>query len=52
MGNITTSLIVEDKHLYFQTANGLKSLGGNEYNTDVNIGGFSEVATRMWRELF
>lgn len=52
VGNIITAPVVEDKHLYIQTPHGMKSFGGNQYNTAVNIGGFSEVATRMWREIF
>jgi hypothetical protein len=52
VGNINTTPVVEDKHLYIRTPNGLHSYGGNQYNTAVNIGGFSEVSTRMWREIF
>ncbi len=51
-GNIYTSPIVDDKHLYIKTPDGLKSFGDDTYNNPVNVQGESSVTTKMWREVF
>lgn len=52
VGNITTSPVVSDQHLYLRTPAGLTSFGGGQYNNDITMGGTTEISTRMWRELY
>ncbi len=51
-GNIMSSPIVDDKHVYVKTPGGLKSYGDSSYNNAVNIEGETNIATKMWREVF
>lgn len=51
-GNIYSTPIVDDKHVYFKTPNGLTSLGGDDYNNAVTVDGTTVVSTKMWREGF
>ena len=52
VGNIHTSPLVEDKHLYIRTPTGLISLGGSQYNSAVSQGGFAQTSVSVWREIF
>lgn len=50
-GNIVTTPIVEDQHLYFRTADGLTSIGGDQYNTDPKITGTGKSEIISWEEI-
>jgi len=52
VGDITTSPLVEDEHLYFRTPTGLQSRGSGQYNNDVNVGGLADIRIKSWREIF
>ncbi|MBI4666580.1 MAG: DUF4114 domain-containing protein [Nitrospinae bacterium] len=52
VGNITTSPLVDDEHLYFKSANGqLQGRGGNTFQNQVQQGGAGDVQINMWREI-
>lgn len=51
-GNVTTTPLVDDEHLYIKTANGeLKAYGGNTFQNETKQGGFSEATVGVWREI-
>jgi type IV pilus assembly protein PilY1 len=51
-GNITTTPLVVDKHLYVKTQTmGLRSFGGGPYNNPTIMGGSPQLRMRNWREL-
>ncbi len=53
VGNITTTPLVVDEHLYVKSHSmGLRSYGGGPYNNPTNIGGSPQFTVRNWRELF
>ena len=52
VGNVRTSPLVDDEHLYFKTASGLQSLGKGEYNNAITQGTLSDPAIRVWREVW
>ena len=50
-GNVYSSPLVEDQHLYLKTTEGLKSYGDGNYNNAQKTEGESSISTRMWREI-
>ncbi len=51
VGDIRTSPLVEDEHLYFRTPTGLQSLGDGIYNNEVQAAGEPTINIRSWREI-
>ena len=51
VGDIRTSPLVEDEHLYFRTPTGLQSLGSGIYNNEVQAAGEPTINIRSWREI-
>jgi hypothetical protein len=50
VGNITTTPLVEDQHLYYVTPqDGLSFLGSGQYNNELITGGEPEVTIQQWR---
>lgn len=50
VGNVSTTPLVEDQHLFYLTPeNGLSFLGSGQFNNDVLQGGEPEVSIRSWR---
>ena len=52
VGDIVTTPIVEDEHLYIKTRDGLKSFGSSKYNNETKVGGLPYTRVRFWREIF
>jgi len=52
VGDIRTSPLVEDEHLYFRTPTGLQSLSSGIYNNEVQAAGEPTINIRAWREIF
>ncbi|EAT14240.1 hypothetical protein HTZ97_10245 [Desulfuromonas acetoxidans] len=52
VGDVTTTPLVEDQHLYIKTPDGMKSFGNGSYNNPVKMGGLPFTRTRFWREVF
>ena len=53
VGNITTTPLVVDEHLYVKSQSmGLRSYGGGPYNNPTNISESPQFTMRNWRELF
>ncbi len=52
VGDIVTSPMVEDEHLYIKTRDGLKSFGSPQYNNAAKVGGLPYTRMRYWREIF
>lgn len=50
-GNIVSTPLVEDQHLYFRTSSGLSSVGSGQYNTAVKLGGTAQTSIRAWKEM-
>jgi Tfp pilus tip-associated adhesin PilY1 len=51
VGDIRTTPLVEDEHLYFRTPTGLQSLGSGVYNNEVQAAGRPTINIRSWREI-
>jgi len=51
VGDIRTSPMVEDEHLYFRTPVGLHSLGGGLYNTPIQTMALPKISIRSWQEI-
>jgi type IV pilus assembly protein PilY1 len=51
VGDVLTSPLVEDEHLYFRTPTGLQSLGSGIYNNEVQAAGEPTINIRSWREI-
>jgi type IV pilus assembly protein PilY1 len=51
VGNITTTPLVDDQHLYYRTSSGLTSLGGGQYNNEGASGGLASTTVDSWREI-
>ena len=52
VGDIITTPLVDDEHLYIKTPDGLKSFGDGEYNNATKAGGLPYTRMRFWREIF
>ena len=53
VGDIITSPLVSDKHLYIRSQTlGLKSFGNTGYNNPIIVRGSTEFTMRNWREIF
>jgi hypothetical protein len=54
VGNITTTPLVVDKHLYVKSQTmGLRSFGGDPYNNPTTtVSGNPQFTMRNWREMF
>ncbi|MGK7344487.1 MAG: PilC/PilY family type IV pilus protein [Candidatus Nitrospinota bacterium M3_3B_026] len=53
VGNVTTTPIVEDQHLYIKTGNGeLEGRGGGDFQHELKKGGFGDVSVSSWSEVF
>jgi hypothetical protein len=52
VGDIITTPLVEDEHLYIKTREGLKSFGSTRYNNKAKMGGLPYTRMRFWREIF
>jgi len=50
-GNIITTPIVEDQHLYFRTSGGLSSIGGDQYNNKAKVTGTGKSEVISWEEI-
>jgi type IV pilus assembly protein PilY1 len=50
-GNIITSPVVEDEHIYFRTSDGLNSMGGNVYNNEKTKVGVGTSKIESWEEV-
>jgi len=50
-GNITTSPVVEDEHIYFKTSDGLSSIGGSTYNNRKAMTGTGSSQILSWEEI-
>ena len=51
VGDMSTSPLVEDEHLYFRTPTGLQSMGAGVYNNEVQAAGTPSINFRAWREI-
>ncbi len=51
VGDMSTSPLVEDEHLYFRTPTGLQSMGSGVYNNEVQAAGTPTINFRSWREV-
>jgi outer membrane protein assembly factor BamB len=51
VGDIRTSPMVEDEHLYFRTPIGLHSLGSGAYNTPMRSMQLPKIRVRLWKEM-
>jgi len=52
VGNITSTPLVDDEHLYFKSSNGtLQARGGNTFQNQVRQGGGGSVGISSWSEL-
>jgi hypothetical protein len=51
VGDVFTSPLVEDEHLYFRTPTGLQSLGSGMYNNEVVAAGRPSITIRSWQEV-
>jgi hypothetical protein len=51
VGDIRTSPLVEDEHVYFRTPTGLQSLGSGLYNNEIRAGGTPKANMKTWQEL-
>jgi hypothetical protein len=51
VGDITSSPLVEDEHLYFRTPTGLVSLGSGIYNNEIQAGGTPRANIKSWQQL-
>ncbi|MBW1984062.1 MAG: hypothetical protein JRI53_05040, partial [Deltaproteobacteria bacterium] len=50
VGNVSTTVLVEDEHLFYLTPDdGLSILGSGQFNNDLIQGGEPEVSIRSWR---
>jgi hypothetical protein len=52
VGDIITTPVVEDEHLYIKTREGIKSFGSSRYNNPTKTGGLPFTRVRSWREIF
>lgn len=50
-GNIVTTPVVEDEHVYFRTSEGLNSLGGSTYNNETRLTGTGTSQIISWEEI-
>jgi type IV pilus assembly protein PilY1 len=50
-GNIVTSPVVEDEHIYFRTSDGLNSMGSNVYNNKKTQMGTGNSSIVSWEEV-
>jgi hypothetical protein len=51
VGDISSSPLVEDEHLYFRTPTGLVSLGSGIYNNEIQAGGTPRGRIKSWQQL-
>jgi len=51
-GDITSSPLVEDEHLFIRTGTGMLKVGGGGYNNASQMGGFGDAQPASWREIF
>jgi hypothetical protein len=51
VGDVRTSPLVEDEHVYFRTPTGLMSLGSGMYNNEIQLGGTPRTGIRSWQQL-
>ena len=51
VGDIRSSPLVEDEHLYFRTPTGLVSLGSGIYNNEIQAGGTPRADIKSWQQL-
>jgi hypothetical protein len=51
VGDVRIPLLVEDRHLYFRTAEGLQSLGAGRYNNRVLTRSESRFRMRAWQQV-
>ncbi len=51
VGDMSTSPLVEDEHIYFRTPTGLQSMGAGVYNNEVQAAGTPSINFRSWREV-
>jgi hypothetical protein len=51
VGDMSTSPLVEDEHIYFRTPTGLQSMGSGVYNNEVQAAGTPSINFRAWREV-
>jgi hypothetical protein len=51
VGDIRSSPLVEDEHLYFRTPTGLVSLGSGIYNNEIQAGGTPRARLKSWQQL-
>jgi hypothetical protein len=51
VGDIRSSPVVEDEHLYFRTPTGLVSLGSGIYNNEIQAGGTPRARIKSWQQL-
>jgi hypothetical protein len=51
VGDIRSSPLVEDEHLYFRTPTGLVSLGSGIYNNEIRAGGTPRASIKSWQQL-
>lgn len=52
VGNVTTTPIVEDQHLYIKTGNGeLEGRGGGDFQHELKKGGFGDASVSSWSEI-
>jgi hypothetical protein len=53
VGNVLAAPVVEDKHIYVQSAGGdIDSFGSGEYNNATRQGGIPQIEIHWWREMF
>jgi len=50
-GNIITTPVVEDQHVYFRTSEGISSIGGSAYNNKTKVSGTGTSKIISWEEI-
>ncbi|BCR03311.1 hypothetical protein DESUT3_03800 [Desulfuromonas versatilis] len=50
-GDITTSPLVDDEHLYVRTPSGTVQVGGGGFNNRTKVGGLGKATTRAWKAI-
>ncbi len=52
VGNIVSTPVVDDEHLYIKTADGqLMGFGGDNFQNDVKEGGIGSASIKVWRQI-
>jgi hypothetical protein len=52
VGNVTTTPVVDDEHLYIKTADGkLMGFGGSNFQNELKETGVGSASIKVWRQI-